>query len=146
MTENPTLRRGDEGADGWVEYLQTLLRVQGFTGTPQFGVFDDVTEHWVRLYQEYRQLKVDGIVGDQTWSSLRQEPEVQPVGDDGRDPHTHTERGDRVAFHHRGVLRPVRRLGVVSGVERRRHRTADGDHLPLRHDQAPGWDIGRGAR
>lgn len=98
MTENPTLRRGDQGADGWVEYLQTLLRVRGFTGTPEFGVFDEVTEHWVRSYQDYHHLHVDGVVGDETWSSLRLEPEVQPVGDDGRAPHTYTEHGVELRF------------------------------------------------
>jgi Putative peptidoglycan binding domain len=99
MSENPTLRRGDQGVDGWVEYLQVLLRVRGFTGQPELGVFDDITEQWVISYQEYHQLKaVDGIVGDETWSSLRQEPEVQPVGTDGRDPHTYTEHGVELRF------------------------------------------------
>jgi len=98
MSENPTLRRGDQGADGWVEYLQTLLRVHGFTGTPEVGVFDGTTEQWVRWYQENNHLHVDGVVGDQTWSSLRQEPDVQPVGSDGRDPHSYAERGIRLRF------------------------------------------------
>jgi hypothetical protein len=101
MSENPTLRRGDrdaDGANGWVEYLQTLLRVQGNSGTPEPGVFDEITEQWVLGYQEYHHLAHDGIVGDQTWSSLRKEPEVQPVGTDGLEPHTYTEHGVELRF------------------------------------------------
>ena len=101
MSENPTLRRGDEGVDGWVEYLQTLLRVHGYSGhQPEEGVFDEITEQWVISYQRYHQppLKDDGIVGDQTWSALRDEPELQPVGSDGRDPHTYTEHGVELRF------------------------------------------------
>ena len=100
MTENPTLRRGDQGVDGWVEYLQTLLRVRGHTGTPEFGVFDEITEKWVISFQEYHDppLKADGIVGDQTWSALRLEPSLQSVGTDGRDPHSYTERGIELRF------------------------------------------------
>jgi hypothetical protein len=101
MSENPTLRRGDEGVDGWVEYLQTLLRVHGFSGQqPEFGVFDEITEQWVISYQQNHQprLKDDGIVGDQTWSALRDEPALQPVGSDEREPHTYTEHGVELRF------------------------------------------------
>jgi hypothetical protein len=98
MSENPTLRRGDQGADGWVEYLQTLLRVQGWQGTPEDGVFDETTENWVRTYQNAHHLTEDGVVGDETWSSLRKEPEVQPVGTDGRQPHTYAEHGIELRF------------------------------------------------
>ena len=101
MSENPTLRRGDEGVDGWVEYLQTLLRVHGYSGhQPEDGIFDEITEQWVISYQRYHQppLKDDGIVGDQTWSALRDEPELQPVGSDGREPHTYTEHGVELRF------------------------------------------------
>lgn len=98
MSENPTLRRGDQGADGWVEYLQTLLRVQGFEGQIEAGVFDETTETWVRSYQEGHHLHVDGIAGDETWSALRREPDVQPVGGDGREPNTYVEHGIKLRF------------------------------------------------
>ena len=107
MSENPTLRRGDEGADGWVEYLQTLLRVKGMEGQPQIGVFDDVTENWVRQYQQMHHLEpIDGIVGDETWASLRLEPEAKPAGTDGRDPHTFTEHGIKLRFTTEGSYYP----------------------------------------
>jgi hypothetical protein len=72
--------------------------VRGYTGVPEVGLFDEITEQWVRSYQDYKHLKVDGVVGDETWSSLRLEPEVQPVGSDGRDPHTFTEHGIKLRF------------------------------------------------
>lgn len=105
-TNNPTLRRGDQGVDGWVEYVQTLLRVHGFTGLPEVGVFDDVTESWVRSYQDYHHLHVDGVVGDETWASLRDEPQPQPMGTDGRDPHTFTEHGVKLRFTTEGSYEP----------------------------------------
>jgi hypothetical protein len=106
-TNNPTLRRGDEGVDGWVEYLQTLLRVKGFEGVPEVGVFDAVTEHWVRSYQEMHHLEgIDGIVGDETWASLRLEPEAQPMGTDGRDPHSFTDHGIKLRFTTEGSYEP----------------------------------------
>jgi hypothetical protein len=102
MSDQPTLRLGDETADGWVEYLQevlnyNLLFLGSATQVDKNGRFDDATEAAVREYQGMRQLLVDGVVGDQTWASLRGE-QPEPVGTDGRDPHAFVEAGDDAAI------------------------------------------------
>jgi hypothetical protein len=95
MSENPTLRAGDETVDGWVEYLQEVLNFNlvflgSSTAVDKNGRFDDATERAVREYQELQHLTVDGVVGDQTWASLRGET-PQAVGGDGRAHHTYVE-------------------------------------------------------
>ena len=49
---------------------------------------------------------IDGIVGDETWASLRLEPEARPAGTDGRDPHTFTEHGIKLRFTTEGSYYP----------------------------------------
>jgi len=61
-------RKGDKSADGWVEYLQELLNLKG-----------DKLE--------------DGVVGDETWSFLREGAPAKPKTD-GRKPHTFVEKGN----------------------------------------------------
>jgi peptidoglycan hydrolase-like protein with peptidoglycan-binding domain len=85
-SRQPTLRKGDKSADGWVEYAQELL------GLPVTGVFDDAMFSAVKKYQGNHECKVDGIIGNETWSSLRQEAKEKP-STDGRKPHTYVEQG-----------------------------------------------------
>ncbi len=88
-TPQPTLRKGDEGADGWVEYLQALLikLVPGCKVTVN-GKFDQATYDAVKLFQGSTEPKcqVDGIVGNETWSMLRKQ-EREPVGVRNTDEH-----------------------------------------------------------
>lgn len=91
--KQPTLRKGDESSDGWVEYLQNLLNKYLGPGTVQVnGAFDDATLAAVERFQEETDCKVDGIVGNQTWSALRKGPR-EPIGTDQREPHTFVEEG-----------------------------------------------------
>jgi Putative peptidoglycan binding domain len=90
-TQEPTLRRGDQAPDGWVEYLQDLLQVHGHNVTRD-GDFGANTEHAVIRFQQANHLLADGVVGNQTWACLRGESPVA-VGTDGERAHTHRERG-----------------------------------------------------
>lgn len=85
MADEPTLARGMQSADGWVEYLQQLLQHQlGDDALPVTGVFDDTTHEKVVEFQtKHNILPIDGVVGDATWSVLRSEPDRAPVGDSG---------------------------------------------------------------
>ena len=63
------LKKGDSGPD--VKELQTLLDDNGFwtyhTITDYFG---DITETAVKNFQFSKQIKVDGLVGNTTYSCL----------------------------------------------------------------------------
>lgn len=67
----PTLRRGDKGE--YVTLAQTLLYQKGYDlgkcGID--GSFGAATEKAVRQFQRDNGLKVDGIVGQQTWNALQ---------------------------------------------------------------------------
>src|SRR5262245_14418591 len=95
-TQEPTLRLGDQSVDGWVEYLQQLLLGWGFGPLVIDGDFGNATHTAVIRFQssrpEGRTLLVDGIVGNQTWAALQEEP-PEPVGTDGLAPHTFVETG-----------------------------------------------------
>jgi hypothetical protein len=103
MAEYPTLRNGDEAVDGWVEYMQELL---GFmlathgssTDVEKTGRFTDATELAVKEYQGLAHLTVDGVVGDQTWASLRGE-QAQGVGGDGRAHHSFVQQGPHATIY-----------------------------------------------
>ena len=98
MADEPTLAKGMESADGWVEYLQQLLRHHyGEYELQVTGTFDAKTEELVIRFQLEHGIGDDGVVGDRTWSVLRQEPEVAPEGDSGtgRD---YVERGVELRF------------------------------------------------
>lgn len=65
--ESP-LMRGDD-----VAYLQTWLLALGYTNIGSAdGVFGELTDASVRLFQENYNLTVDGVVGPLTWSALYQ--------------------------------------------------------------------------
>jgi hypothetical protein len=71
----PTLRSGDglktPNLQDEVKRLQTLL---GFSENQIDGRFGSATEAAVRRFQRSRGLKVDGIVGQGTWSALLSSP------------------------------------------------------------------------
>ena len=89
-TQEPTLRHGDEGLEGWVEYLQGLLILEGHDTVTKNGSFDDATLDAVRKYQLRNGLLADGVVGNQTWASLRHS-DPQMAGTDDRAPGTYVE-------------------------------------------------------
>jgi hypothetical protein len=63
----PTLRKGDQSRDGWVEYLQAfLISYDPLFGGEQ-GVFDDETEELVKQLQRANGLTEDGVVGEKFW-------------------------------------------------------------------------------
>jgi peptidoglycan hydrolase-like protein with peptidoglycan-binding domain len=80
MAGEPQLRRGSDGA--WVSHLQSLLEAEGVDPGPVDGDFGPRTEAGVRSYQEANGLRVDGIVGPETWGSLVQDS-GQDAGDAG---------------------------------------------------------------
>ncbi len=53
--------------------LQQLLQERGFFKGNCNGHFDQKTEEAVRAFQEARGLKVDGVVGQQTWGAMNGE-------------------------------------------------------------------------
>jgi peptidoglycan hydrolase-like protein with peptidoglycan-binding domain len=95
----PTLRQGDDSADGWVEYLQQVLNLalSPSPNLPITGKFDAATAEQVRQYQIATGLTVDGIVGNQTWTRLRRLKVVKP-GTDGRKPHSFVEKGAKARW------------------------------------------------
>ena len=103
MSGEPTLRHGDNEADGWVRYLQEKLLVQD-EHLPTTGVFDDATLETVKDFQAARHLTyVDGVVGDETWAALRSEHHHVP-GTDGLAAHTHLDAGLHLVFFDHGDL------------------------------------------
>jgi peptidoglycan hydrolase-like protein with peptidoglycan-binding domain len=64
----PTLEQGSNG--GAVAMLQRILRDSGFNPGPINGVFGPTTDTAVRGWQGLMGIVVDGIVGDQTWTTL----------------------------------------------------------------------------
>ena len=66
----PSFKRGDSISESNVMALQYLLRNRGFYKAKVDGKFGFVTERAVRDFQRVKGLKVDGIVGPQTWTPL----------------------------------------------------------------------------
>lgn len=64
----PLLRKGSDG--GAVRTLQTLLQEYFTTDIDVDGKFGSRTQGVVKRFQEYRNLKSDGIVGAKTWKEL----------------------------------------------------------------------------
>jgi hypothetical protein len=101
MANEPTLRPGDQSVDGWVEYMQTQLKLMGgsLIGMPDDytpnGVFDDETERYVVAYQHYVHIQADGVVGDETWNMLHGNADTLDPHGDGRQPHTYVEETPR---------------------------------------------------
>lgn len=108
MANEPTLRKGDQSADGWVEYLQTQLKLLGGTmiGMPESyqpnGVFDDETERYVKEFQRQRHVQDDGVVGDETWNVLHGNVDDRDPHADGRTPHSYVENTPRLEWENDG--------------------------------------------
>ena len=104
MANEPTLRPGDQSVDGWVEYLQTQLKLlgSGEIDIPDSfqpnGVFDEETERYVRAFQHSRHIQVDGVVGDETWNVLHGNIDNLDPHADGRQPHTYVEQNPRLEW------------------------------------------------
>ncbi len=65
----PVIKAGDTGAD--VTYLQeSLNRIAGAGTVTVNGTFDPATAVAVKAFQQKCKLKVDGVVGKDTWSAL----------------------------------------------------------------------------
>ena len=88
----PTLRKGDKGKDGWVEYLQQLLNAHLGIKLEMDGDFGSGTEKAVLAFQKKKKLQEDRVVGNQTWAALRDGQPEKP-STDGRKPHTFQEKG-----------------------------------------------------
>jgi Putative peptidoglycan binding domain len=108
MANEPTLRPGDQSVDGWVEYLQTQLKLLGggVINIPDSfqpnGVFDDETERYVREFQQYHHVQVDGVVGDETWNVLHGNVDDRDPHADGRAPHSYVEESPRLEWENDG--------------------------------------------
>ena len=65
----PTLKLGDEGIH--VNDLQSMLWILGYLNKEYItSVFDFPTEHAVKTFQSAWGLRIDGIVGPETWATL----------------------------------------------------------------------------
>lgn len=64
----PTLTRGDEG--WFVNNLQNLLKILGYYQEEVTSNFDIITEHAVKSFQADWKLRIDGVVGLETWAAL----------------------------------------------------------------------------
>jgi peptidoglycan hydrolase-like protein with peptidoglycan-binding domain len=112
----PTLRQGARGPS--VQVLQQALKDHGFDPGPVDGQFGPHTRAAVVAYQQAEGLTVDGIVGPQTWGSLRgvapvQTPSPAPVGRVGSVPVTGNTFIDSVAP---GAVAAARQYGVPASV------------------------------
>ena len=102
MADEPTLRKGDQSADGWVEYLQTQLKAKSdlhlATLLEVSGTFDDVTHWTVVEFQVFEGLQSkNGVVGNETWAALLGNPDYVPPGHDGSGG-GHVDRGLHMRF------------------------------------------------
>lgn len=64
----PRLAYGSQGEQ--VRLLQWRLQQWGYYSGPIDGVFGSSTQRAVRLFQQRNGLRVDGIVGQETWAAL----------------------------------------------------------------------------
>ncbi len=72
------LKRGSKGSE--VKELQTLLKQQGFFDYEKTtGYFGKITEDGVKSFQRAKNLKADGIVGEQTWAQLKSEVVLESI-------------------------------------------------------------------
>jgi hypothetical protein len=98
--KQPTLYKGDKSKDGWVEYLQEALNHHLGTKLTVDGDFGPATLQAVIAFQTKHKKEgvlVDGIVGNQTWSFLREGVPEKP-STDGRKPHTYFEEGQEARW------------------------------------------------
>ena len=66
----PVLKKGDKDSEGnGVRRAQYLLREKGYNIQPDH-VFGPATEEAVKKFQGSKNLTVDGVIGEKTWSAL----------------------------------------------------------------------------
>ncbi|CFX82111.1 L,D-transpeptidase catalytic domain [Syntrophomonas zehnderi OL-4] len=68
---NPTPMKGPD-----VLLIQTILADLGFQTGELDGIYGEKTLQAIKKFQQWRNLKIDGIVGPQTWQHLLQEDNV----------------------------------------------------------------------
>ena len=68
LATRTVVRRGDRGEA--VGLVQDLLHAAGYDPGPVDGIFGGLTHDAVAAFQRDRELKVDGVVGPQTWGRL----------------------------------------------------------------------------
>jgi hypothetical protein len=95
-SKQPTLRKGDNNADGWVEYAQRLLNKNKMNVTVN-GEFDAAMETKVKAFQGSHGCLPDGVIGNETWSVLREGPK-EKIGTDGRAPHSFEQTDAQARF------------------------------------------------
>ncbi|MDP9463703.1 MAG: peptidoglycan-binding protein, partial [Actinomycetota bacterium] len=66
------------------------------------GDYDEETEGYVRAFQEYNHIMVDGVVGDETWNMLHGNADTVDPQTDGRQPHTYVEETPRLEWENDG--------------------------------------------
>ncbi|NJL45967.1 MAG: peptidoglycan-binding protein [Leptolyngbyaceae cyanobacterium SM2_3_12] len=71
----PNLRLGNQGEA--VKTLQTRLKALAFYPGAIDGIFGPLTQQAVQDFQQAEQLRVDGLVGPQTWQRLQAQPVSQ---------------------------------------------------------------------
>jgi peptidoglycan hydrolase-like protein with peptidoglycan-binding domain len=73
MNQEPILKKGSTGKDvKRVQRILVMLKLLVYTGID--GSFGTNTENAVRVFQESKNLTVDGIVGSATWSAFPADP------------------------------------------------------------------------
>ena len=95
-SKQPTLRIGDNSPDGWVEYAQRLMN-KNKLGVTVNGVFDSAMKAKVEKFQTDNKCLPDGVIGNETWSVLREGPH-EAVGTDKRQPHTFEQKDAQARF------------------------------------------------
>ncbi len=95
-SKQPTLRVGDNSPDGWVEYAQTLLQ-RIYPNQPIDGNFSPAMKAIVVDFQTNHQCQPDGVIGNETWSVLRDGPK-EAVGTDNRAPHSFEQTNAQARF------------------------------------------------
>lgn len=75
--EFPILRVGSNNV--YVGYLQEKLELLGYYNGKQDRIFGDKTKQAVERFQSVNGLKVDGIVGPNTWAKLSDKPIENPI-------------------------------------------------------------------
>jgi len=75
--DRPVLRSGARGVS--VADAQTMLREKGYQIGEVDGIFGSATRAAVLAFQSDHGLRVDGVVGGDTWGALRDDTKARPV-------------------------------------------------------------------
>lgn len=119
-----------------VAEAQDLLYAHGFQDIAINGDFDWKTEAAVKAYQRQHQLRVDGIIGAQTWISLKQtvQPGVRSLQEGHAGADVYELQGllqiHGHAIQRDGIFGPETRSAVLS-FQHEHHLQADGIVMPV---------------